>query len=425
MQGLIKKTARGTSECIDKSKGVYRIYFSLGKDPETGRYRRSPSRRVHCRSKNPKNWPSEVAKALEAYRAELEGASNRGNGPLGLSDYADRFHANRESTMGSPLAYEREGLDIRHIRELFGNPDLTRLKSDDVRTAYAKARKEGRFSESEIRRIHIKLKQIMGDAVDNDLVGKNPCRGVKLPKQNVEARKALSADEAARLLAVLLEEKPSSFITCTMLLLLCGLRKGEALGLSWEDYDPEARTLRVVKQYTNDRTLRPPKSKMSRRKISVGNELADYLDRWKVIQRSEFDSFAVGQTGETPIVHSIGVVDAANGKRALVTRMDGHNYSRAFRLFAVKNGFGTFEESREVIGSDGVKRTRYTGYSGLKPHELRHTQATLLVGANADIKTIQARLGHASPSTTLSIYSHFIEANDQKAASVLDDLLKS
>ena len=84
----------------------------------------------------------------------------------------------------------------------------------------------GRFSESEIRRIHIKLKQVMEDAVDNDLVGKNPCRGVKLPKQNVEARKALSADEAARLLAVLLEEKPSSFITCTMLLLLCGLRKG-------------------------------------------------------------------------------------------------------------------------------------------------------------------------------------------------------
>ena len=266
--------------------------------------------------------------------------------------------------MGSPLAYEREGLDIRHIRELFGNPDLTRLKSDDVRTAYAKARKEGRFSESEIRRIHIKLKQVMEDAVDNDLVGKNPCRGVKLPKQNVEARKALSADEAARLLAVLLEEKPSSFITCTMLLLLCGLRKGEALGLSWEDYDPDAKTLRIVKQYTNDRTLRPPKSKMSRRKISVGNELADYLDRWKAIQRSEFDSFAVGQTGETPIVHSIGIVDAANGKRALVTRMDGHNYSRAFRLFAAKNGFGTFKESREVIGSDGVKRTRYTGYSG-------------------------------------------------------------
>lgn len=74
--------------------------------------------------------------------------------------------------MGSPLAYEREGLDIRHIRELFGNPDLNQLKSDDIRAAYAKARKGGRFSESEIRRIHIKLKQIMEDAVDNDLVGK-------------------------------------------------------------------------------------------------------------------------------------------------------------------------------------------------------------------------------------------------------------
>ena len=326
--------------------------------------------------------------------------------------------------MGSPLAYEREGLDIRHIRELFGNPNFDRLKSDDIRAVYAKARKDGRFSESEIRRIHIKLKQIMEDAVDNDLVGKNPCRAVKLPKQNVEARKALSAEEAARLLTVLFGREAIFLHHVHNASASMRFEEREALGLSWEDYDPDAKTLRIVKQYTNDRTLRPPKSKMSRRKISVGDELADYLDRWKAIQRSEFDSFAVGQTGETPIVHSIGIADVPGGKRAFVTRMDGHNYSRAFRLFAVKNGFGSFKESREVVGSDGAARTRYTGYSGLKPHELRHTQATLLVGANTDIKTIQARLGHASPSTTLSIYSHFIEANDQKAASALDNLLK-
>ncbi|MFR7750729.1 MAG: tyrosine-type recombinase/integrase [Collinsella sp.] len=37
-----------------------------------------------------------------------------------------------------------------------------------------------------------------------------------------------------------------------------------------------------------------------------------------------------------------------------------------------------------------------------RPHALRHTQATLLIGEGADVKTVQARLGHASPSTTLS-----------------------
>lgn len=327
--------------------------------------------------------------------------------------------------MGSPLAYEREALDIRHIRELFGNPRMDEFKSDDIRAAYARSRKSGRFSESEIRRIHIKLKQIMEDAVDNDLVAKNPCRGVGLPKQNIEARKALSVEEASRLLSILLQEKPSSFVTCTMLLLLCGLRKGEALGLSWEDYDSKEKTLKIVKQYTNDKVLRPPKSKMSRRKIAIGNELAGYLDGWKKTQREELKSFTLGQNPQTPIVHSIGTVETNGGTRAIVARMDGHNYSRAFRIFAAKNGFGSFEKSREVVGADGVTRTRYTGYSGLKPHELRHTQATLLVGANADIKTIQARLGHASPSTTLSIYSHFIEANDQDAAATFDSLLSS
>ena len=46
-----------------------------------------------------------------------------------------------------------------------------------------------------------------------------------------------------------------------MLLLRCGLRKGEALGLTWDDFNAETKTLRISKQYTNDKTLRAPKSK--------------------------------------------------------------------------------------------------------------------------------------------------------------------
>ena len=75
---------------------------------------------------------------------------------------------------------------------------------------------------------------------------------------------------------------------CTMLIFHLGLRKGEALGLSWLDYDPKAMELRIVRQYTNDKTLRPPKSEMSRRILSIDKTLADYLDKWRDVQRNIF-----------------------------------------------------------------------------------------------------------------------------------------
>lgn len=265
----------------------------------------------------------------------------------------------------------------------------------------------------------------MNDAIDNGLVGRNPCNGIKLPRAETETRQALSAEEATRLLSCLLEETPSPGIVCTPILLECGLRKGEALGLSWRDYDSsrETPTLRIAHQFTNDRSLRAPKSRMSRRTISVNGTLSEYLARWKTIQRETLAQLGIAQDANTPIVHAVGVTDARDGKRAYVARVDGHNYSRWFRDFCVDNGFGTYATVSKTFVKDGKLHVRGKDYRGLVPHALCHTQATLLIGAGADVKTVQARLGHASPSTTLSIYAHSIEANDVRAAEALERIL--
>lgn len=65
------------------------------------------------------------------------------------------------------------------------------------------------------------------------------------------------------------------------------------------------------------------------------------------------------------------------------------------------------------------------GFPGLKFHELRHTQATMLLGAGVDVKTVQTRLGHASPSITLGWYAHAIPENDHEAAQKLGALLSA
>lgn len=155
----------------------------------------------------------------------------------------------------------------------------------------------------------------------------------------------------------------------------------------------------------------------------MNGALADYLDRWKTAQREQLERYGLDQDGDTPIVNGVKVIETEDGKRAAVINIDGHNFDRWFRDFCVDNGFGTYENITGTFMRDGKMRIRGTGYSGLVPHALRHTQATLLIGEGADVKTVQARLGHASPNTTLAIYSHAIEANDRKAADAFGRIL--
>ena len=56
-------------------------------------------------------------------------------------------------------------------------------------------------------------------------------------------------------------------------------------------------------------------------------------------------------------------------------------------------------------------------------HDLRHFAATRLIAAGVPVRTVSGRLGHANPSTTLTVYAHFLEASDQAAAAVMGGLL--
>jgi integrase len=63
------------------------------------------------------------------------------------------------------------------------------------------------------------------------------------------------------------------------------------------------------------------------------------------------------------------------------------------------------------------------GYDRMRLHDLRHFAATRLIAAGVPVRTVSGRLGHSNPATTLSVYSHFVEASDQQAASVMGELV--
>ena len=143
MEHRIKRGAKGYAEPVKGKPGTFRLYFSLGKNPVTGKYDRTPKRTHHCRSKNPRNWPKECENALAAYRAELEGASRDDRQVRTVGEYANDFHSLRESEFKSPLSSQREAVYVRHITDMLGEIRLDDLRPEDIRRAYAEARRRG------------------------------------------------------------------------------------------------------------------------------------------------------------------------------------------------------------------------------------------------------------------------------------------
>ena len=70
-----------------------------------------------------------------------------------------------------------------------------------------------------------------------------------------------------------------------------------------------------------------------------------------------------------------------------------------------------------TIASDGrtYRYLREPGLPRIKPHELRRTHATHLLSQGADINLVAARLGHATPAFTLSVYGHLLPGADRAA----------
>ena len=396
--------------------GVYQFRFNMGVDPETGKYRVSPKRTLHCITTNKRGREAELRAAMEDYKRELNtGAVATRTTAKTVGAYCDQFHTLRAGTMGSELSYRREEVDIDHIKSLFGKVKLKDLKAPMIKAAYADARKTSRFSESELNKIHTKLSQIMKEAVNDELILKNPCETVSVPRPQCSERQALSAKEAARLLECLVSEELNAHTIGVMLLLDTGMRRGEMLGLTWKYVDLKRGTVYIAQQFAKDKNLRAPKSKMSQRSLHLSDGMIAILEEWRKVQEAYMLKLARKPVPETPVVSN-----------ELCEHMDPDNFNRWFRGWCVEHGFGEYsDESETYWDTQGRERVRRTGYHGLTPHMLRHTQATLLIAAGTDLKTVQARLGHSSINLTLNTYSHAIESKDKDAADTFSAMLSA
>ena len=153
-----------------------------------------------------------------------------------FSDYADYWLSFRTQTGEfSPNTLKTDYKYVKKLKILFPNKNLTDLTPQLIRDALANAKKENNKKEplagTSKNHMYFTLNQILKMALDDDLIPKNPCDKVKPPKKDTLKKKALNKKELNKLFNALESEPMDGRIIFIYLMVLLGLRRGEAIAL--------------------------------------------------------------------------------------------------------------------------------------------------------------------------------------------------
>lgn len=247
------------------------------------------------------------------------------------------------------------------------------------------------------------LKSILRMAVEDGVIAKSPITmSVRASGNPPEEKTPLTQEQTDRLLAAVSGTNAETFV---MLGLCAGLRRGEILGLQWNDIDLGNRQIHVChnallldgKPTTISETM---KTKNARRDIPIPDVLVQYL---KEAQKKRRSDFVISMRSGTPLTK--------NAFRALWRIID-------MRTIQEEADPETGKPQMQELGSSpknhpGVVRTLDFHVS---PHLLRHTYITRLFDAGMDLKTVQYLAGHATPDMTLRVYVHYLKNQKQVEA---------
>lgn len=380
---MARKRANGEGNIRKRKDGRWEGRYTAGYDPVTGK---AISKNIL--GKTQAEVKEKLAKAME----ETKGLDIVKAGEYTVGQWLDvwfEYYAKIKVRPSSHKTYE--GYIKNHIKPNIGNIPLTKLTTLDLQRMYQKLLTEGRVERIEsqnrpkglspktVRNLNQIISSAMKLAMDQRLISKNPADGCALPKVEHKEMQTLPVEQ---LNAFLMEAKKTGTFEMYYIDLATGLRRGELLGLKWQDVDLDNGIIHVRRQVgrINGKVQEAPlKTKNAYRNISIGADAVDIL-RQKKEKDGNFSEYVFpsptgGPMSPDSVLHML----------------------------------------HRVLERAGLPEIRF--------HDLRHTFATLALQNGVDIKTVSGMLGHFSAGFTLDTYAHVTTAAQRQAADTMGDVL--
>ena len=361
------RAASGSGTIRQRPDGTWEARFVVGHDPGTGK----PIRKsVYGKTQ------VEVRKKMTATQRAIDNGTYQAPDKTTVSQWLDTWMETFCAVKVKPLTFSSYAVAIKnHIKPSLGALRLQAVRGIHVQKLYNSMAAAG-LSAKTVKNVAAILHKAFSVAVKQGIMQANPCDAAELPKA---AHKEITPLTDAEIPLFLEAIKGHPFGGAYALCLFAGLREGECLGLSWDQVDFEAQRITVSQQLQHEKKrnaqyyIAPSTKSGKPRQIEPPEIAFQYLRAER--KRQTENRLAAGPLWSNP--DNLVFTDELG------------------RHLAISTFYKTFKRIAASIGRPDAR-----------PHDLRHTAATVAIAAGADIKSVQDLLGHATASFTLNVYAH-------------------
>ena len=271
----------------------------------------------------------------------------------------------------------------KNISPILGNRNINSLVKTDIQQLIKKVNDDGYLYERQ-NKVKVILTDMFARAIEDDLMVKNPTKGVKLYRDKISSARALTIGEQD----VFFEFCKNTFYDNLFNVAVnTGLRPGELFALTIKDINFEQKYIDVNKtlvyqKYLDDECktfhLEPPKTKQSYRHVPINSTCIDYLKR------------------------QVELKEIVSSRRPKMQT----DYLFVTRFNTPLNSVIYSDAIRSVIRRINETRKPKNQFDFFSGHTFRHTFATRCLEAGIQPKVVQSYLGHATLKMTMDLYTH-------------------
>ncbi|NLS45719.1 MAG: tyrosine-type recombinase/integrase [Firmicutes bacterium] len=391
---MIKRRRRspGEGSITQRKDGRFQGSVLLGYDPKTGKPKR---KYVYGKTKK------EVREKTNKLAVKVQAGTYREPSLITIEEWFISWLNDYMKISLRPTTWDNYKCQVEgHIIPALGRLKLSKLQTRHIQRLYNEKLKSGRLdskpgglSPKSIRLMHTVIHSCLEQARKEGIIMINPASAVKLPKNKQRKIRYLDSEEIKIFLKA---AQGSKHFAAFFLALNTGMRRGEILGLRWQDIDFKEETLTVkyglVRVGGKGLVLQEPKTRLSNRTIGLSPTVIRVLKEHRKEQNEAKLSLGRAYNKDLDLVFPNEIGEPT--------------CPRAFtRVF------------ERLLKRAGIRKACF--------HDLRHTFATMALEQGVNVKTVQEALGHHSAAFTMDVYASTTDKMKREAAEKVGGLLAS